>query len=412
MQEYKLQYLTYKSDNNFVNENITINGLDEPQSLDEFDVNIIDLSSENIWRSNNYNIDFPHCIGEFKLLKTMIENSNKTNILIILPQNCDFVFNLEVGWEYRRFCAIKHLLGNQFEDWVNKLAYFSPNRLLYENTTTKIHNCNYKAAFHFSEQYLNEDCKITTSEGSEKITTIKYRGMYFTTLELGSAKDILNLLSYIGLIQLHTKMPDWILALEMFNDVEEKQKIAENNSIIEQAEAGIKKAEVQLESNNRYKSILYTNGNELVEVVFEILERMLEYDLSDFKDEKKEDFLIELEDVSFIGEIKGVTSNVKSEHVSQLDVHYQSYLEKLSDEGRDVNVKALLIINHQRKISLSERQEVHKNQITLAERNGSLIVETYTLLRIYEKFLREEMSTLDIRNMFLNEKGLLVLTQS
>ena len=62
---------------------------------------------------------------------------------------------------------------------------------------------------------------------------------------------------------------------------------------------------------------MYTNGEQLVEVVFDILESFFSYSLSEFKDEKKEDFLIKLDSVTFIGEIKGITSNVKSEHVSQ-----------------------------------------------------------------------------------------------
>ena len=58
----------------------------------------------------------------------------------------------------------------------------------------------------------------------------------------------------------------------------------------------VTQAEGQLEENAKYKSILYTNGNELVRVVFEILESILDYDLSSFEDILKEDFLINVSD--------------------------------------------------------------------------------------------------------------------
>jgi len=39
-----------------------------------------------------------------------------------------------------------------------------------------------------------------------------------------------------------------------------------------------------LDKNNEYKSILYTQGDELVKVVFEIIEQMFGCDLSNFEE--------------------------------------------------------------------------------------------------------------------------------
>ena len=156
-----------------------------------------------------------------------------------------------------------------------------------------------------------------------------------------------------------------------------------------------------------YKSVLITNGNELVDVVFEILEKMLNCDLSNFKDEKKEDFLIRLSDITFIGEIKGVTSNVKNEHISQVDVHYQSYVDKLQEDGITENIKQILIINPFRTKELSNRDEVHENQIKLAKRNECLVITTETLLYIFERFLKNELDTEHIIKAFTNNIGIL-----
>lgn len=131
--------------------------------------------------------------------------------------------------------------------------------------------------------------------------------------------------------------------------------------------------------------------------------------MSGFVDEKKEDFLIRLMDITFLGEIKGVTSNVKSEHVAQLDVHYNGYLDKLNENNESEKVKSILIINHQRNKELDNRESVHEIQISLAERNESLIIETITLLRLYEKFSNGDITTVEVIDIFKDKVGLLVL---
>ena len=128
-------------------------------------------------------------------------------------------------------------------------------------------------------------------------------------------------------------------------------------------------------------------------MVFDILEKLLDCDLSSFVDEKKEDFRIEKESLVFIGEIKGITSNVKNENISQLDVHYQSYLDEIEDEHKQKDVKAILIINPLRNKMLEERDPVNERQIELAKRNGSLIIETVTLLKMFELFTNGVLSS-------------------
>ena len=105
-----------------------------------------------------------------------------------------------------------------------------------------------------------------------------------------------------------------------------------------------------------------------------ILDELLDYDSSEFVDEKREDFLVKKEDITFIGEIKGVSSAIANKNVSQLDVHVQSYLDNLQEERKEEKVKGLLIINHQRNKPIEERQEVHEHQVNLAKRNVSLII--------------------------------------
>lgn len=110
---------------------------------------------------------------------------------------------------------------------------------------------------------------------------------------------------------------------------------------------------------------------------------------------------------TFIGEIKGVTSNIKSEYVSQVDVHYHGYMDELEERKQEENVRQMLIVNPFRTKPIAERDPVDQRQIDLATRNGCLIIETNTLLRIFEKFRRNEMTTEQCISVFGTTTGLL-----
>ena len=161
----------------------------------------------------------------------------------------------------------------------------------------------------------------------------------------------------------------------------------------------ISASEEKLNKNLSYKSILYTTGDELVNIVFEILGKILNYDLSNFKDKKHEDFLIKQSDITFIGEIKGVNSSIKNQNISQLEVHYQTYKDELENENKVENIKALLIMNSNKDRKPEEREKIHENQIKLAEKYGSLI--------IFEAFENKELTTEKIKDIFINKIGLL-----
>ena len=150
-------------------------------------------------------------------------------------------------------------------------------------------------------------------------------------------------------------------------------------------EEQIKLSKEVLNSNSKYKSILYTTGDELVDVFKEILSDMLGIDLSGFVDEKKEDFNFELNGKIYIGEVKGVNHNVKRENVSQLDLHVNGYLDDNTDKTQN-DIVALLIINHQKNKDPKDREPVNGQQVKLAEKYGSLIVETTMLLELYSDY--------------------------
>lgn len=401
-------------------ENVYSN-FDKPKTFDSFDVNIINLQSAEMWRNKEDNIKSINNTNDFKTLQGLIESSKKAQNIIFLPKNYTFLYDFytpiyENGKYYKNHAlkdeiyALKCVLGDLLPQKMKSTTSYSYD-LAYEQSQTKCGNSLAQADFYFSKYPCQSE--ITLANDSQKPTTIKaLKNCFITTLDL---KDVANnfkaFLCELGILGKKEVIPQWLIDFECFNDKEQKDKINANNKEIEKLSQEITQASKELDKNLRYKSILIENGGILVDIVFEILQQLFEYDLSDFKDEKKEDFLIKLPDISFIGEIKGITSNVRSENVSQLDNHYNAYLDKLEEEGRTEKVKALLIINTQRNKPIMERDEVHENQIKLAVRNGSLIIPTFDLLKIYEQYIVGKIKTENIIEQFKQQIGLIDISK-
>ena len=399
-----IQVITENIGLNTDDTNITISKYVKPRAIDDFDINVIDLSYDKLWKEDDIILDKSVLRDNLVQLADMIEKSQKAKCLYIFPQDIDYSFN-HVAMQNRN-----GKLKNLFSSGNFKMAELFPYRevpqIVFEPTTTIIQGKKYDADFHFEFPY--EKC-LSQSEKSCKITTIRFiKEIYATTLNVTQKMDDIIVLVNCFFAEKKEQLPEWLVDYDFGNDKEQKEIINDCKEKINQLQNKIDNAKEQLEENNRYKSILVSNGDELVNIVFEILEKLFNCDLSGFVDEKKEDFLIKKGDTIFIGEIKGVTSNIKSENVSQLDVHYQSYIEENMEISED-DVHSILIMNPFRNKHLDEREPVTDKQIKLAERNKSLIIETKTLLKIFELFQKEKITTEECIDVFSKKTGLLAI---
>lgn len=399
-----IQILTYKGNETALEGNgIKVNKIHDAESLDSFEINIISLQDSEMWVSGKREIGTINSINDLKSLSLMVENSDKTNIVILLPQNLRYTYNRQKG-STTYYCELKNMIDKYkaILSVIFPLAEYV--KIVYENTMTRVGKYEVPAAFYFNE---SEVPVLTRSEKSKKGTSIMVDNLVASTLNFSTSEEIIAFLRQIGLLREKTKAPEWMEDIRMFDDDNQIRVIKENNAIIESANNNISKAMEIIDKNKRYKSILYTSGEELVDVVFEILEEMLGCDLSEFTDKKKEDFKFLLDGKVFIGEIKGVTPNVKKANVSQLDVHVQEYMDD-NDELSE-NIVALLIMNHQRMKAVSEREPVHEEVIRLAERNGSLIVDTVALLKLFENYVLGRKSREECIGVLTGNTGLLVV---
>lgn len=376
-----IQMLTCnKRNENFEGRDMVINTFHDAQSLDEFEINIVNLNSEVIWRNVNNNKETINDRKDFISLSSMIRNSSTTKIIIVFPQNLNFNYYY-YGERYNKACELKDMLEFMINNILPSLYYsLGSLSLYYENTKTKIGPKEIDASFY----YHNYNTTLLTSVKSNKATAIEWHGIILTTLNLKNYDDTMAFLSAINLLEKKEAIPEWVKEIKMFDDIAQSSIIEANRLAIREAKGNIVKAQEVLDKNNEYKSILYTHGDELVKVVFEIIEQMFGCDLSNFEDKYNEDFLFQAGGFTFIGEIKGVTPNVKNDNISQIDRHCQNYVEEHEEE--DGKIKGLLIINHQRNKPLQEREPVHERQVSLAERYGVLIIETPVLLKLFEKY--------------------------
>lgn len=250
---------------------------------------------------------------------------------------------------------------------------------------------------------------ITKSDTGNKDTTLEITANLFCTLlDLDTFENNTLLKDFIKTYifkEEKENIPEWVINYNFFNDSKLKEVKILIETEISKKNLELKENTEELEKNNYYKSILFSTGDSLVKVIIKILEEIFETDLSNFIDTHQEDMLIELDDVAFIIEIKGVSGSVKNQHVSQVDLHLQKY----KDNNPEKKAKSLLIINPERSKKIEERNEIHQNAVDLAIRNETLIITTEIFLKLYEQFRLKIINKNDIKKILEENKGILTL---
>lgn len=402
-----IQMITYSGrEKVYEGEDVVVNKLHSPKSLDEFEVNFINLGDKNIWCSDQHHNKTINSIKDFESICTMLECSKRSTNIIMLPLNLIFSYKYnQYQKRYEDTYELKNMLKEFRADILFKLSRDFRQGLNYEITETKIGNGSIRADFYF-DTTVNI---LTASSLSEKATTIRSGNSILTTLNICTYAEVIAFLKQIGLLKEKETAPKWMEGICMFDDAKQIEIIRENQQKIQTAETNINEAKKVIAKNNEFKSILYTNGDELVKTVFEILETMLGVSLEGFEDKKKEDFKFDVDGFTYLGEIKGIGSNVKSQNITQLELHHQSYMDDHL-EAKEDQMRMILIINHQRNAALPDRDPIDHKQIDLANKYGSLIVETYTLLKMFEKYLNGALTREQCLELLSSNTGLLQLS--
>lgn len=169
--------------------------LSSPRSLDEFDVNIIDLSCQNMWRNDDNSFSYVNESNDLLSIKQMVGNSEKTNIVYVLPKNYVFYYYIYSGKAHKSVMIKDHLDSirkNILEAAIT--PHLIANSLYYEKTRTVIAGVEYEA-----DLYLKNYAEIlTTSTLSNKVTTVSlHQRVLVTALDITKTyKKLINFVNF------------------------------------------------------------------------------------------------------------------------------------------------------------------------------------------------------------------------
>lgn len=386
--------------------NCVVSSFASPKSFAQFDVNIIDLSFKALWTYNGYAPNNINKINDLKHYKKIIETAGDSKIIVLFPQNIEFQYSHDYRG-YHDVESLKNLLV-LVEEIVQENINECDFKLNFEETVTVVGKNKIEASFYFDETNCKIVTSVTRSDKSDKVTSIKVEdNLYYTTLNLiDSPEELICFLSKNKLMKLDdTEIPDWFEKINFFDDVEIKENIQKIEMQIEELEKSKAKELERIKANNEIKSILYETDKGLQNKVIKILKEMLECEDDDFVDEIEEDFRVKKKDVTFIVETKGLSKNVKGTDVSKAFDHVLMYEEKLQEEEKQENVKGIFIVAIQREKNPIEREELADRQVVIAKRNNVLIIRVEELLKLFEVYRKQEITTGEIIEQFKSQNG-------
>lgn len=394
----------------FNKDNVEILNFDEYKSFDLYDINVINLASNDLWHSNSPSGDVLNDKTDLVTLKKAIETSKK-KVLICFPQNHHFKYNLSIYSE--KFLNNKQLksMKTEVKKFISEYIYEPIPNFEYEKGKTQIEKEEFDSDFYF----INDE-GIIMCEGSKKINTLRLEDkLYITSLNIFNSpvdpqieKRLNAILKKIGFLDSQEKAPKWIDDIVFYDDETYIKKIEECDEEIKKIEKIKEESKEKLSENSKYKSILYSTGKKLSNQINDLLKEIFEVE-EEFNDVYEEDFKFKYNDVTFIIETKGLNNEVSGQNISDAFNHLVIYEDELEKQGIIEEAKCLFFVANERHKIPNERAKINERQITIASRNKTLIIETYTFYQIYENFKKGELTKEEIFEMFNNKTGLLKL---
>lgn len=221
-------------------------------------------------------------------------------------------------------------------------------------------------------------------------------------------KQLSTLLLNLLQIPKSVAVPKWVEEIKILDDINLEKEIA----CIEEKIEDLKKQKAEkidnLMQNSEYKKVLYTTGDELVQVVKKMLSEMLNVEVNIINDidEKKEDLSFILDNKNILVEVKGVNTSIKRQYVSQAQNHIEddAIIKEIDDDDINKYYKALLIVNPYIKDPVKERVKKDFYGISVKqeiEHKKVCTLDTITFLSLYQKY-RDNKESIDLKDIILN----------
>nr|QNO55456.1 hypothetical protein DEIOECNE_00006 [Methanosarcinales archaeon ANME-1 ERB7] len=211
---------------------------------------------------------------------------------------------------------------------------------------------------------------------------------------------IKTLLSNYG-IHIKSKAPTWTNDFNVPGEEAIGREIKQLEEEKIKTEEIIRSKEAEKEEITRYKELLFEDGDELRDTVWDTLEQI------GFKvnrhDEYKEDGSIQEGEEVAVLEIKGREKSLKTEDIRQLDDWIGDYAQR---EGKEPI--GILIGNHYRLKKLESRDEPFPPDVLRYVKANSRKLSLITTLQLFELFCKVKNRELDagtVRKEIISNKG-------
>lgn len=391
------------------NSNIKITTFSDYQSFDMYNINIINLNCDSIWKCDSSQINTLNIKDDLIPLKQSIKSCNN-KIIIVMPINHTFYYKKSYNGNYIESKKLKNLstiVTKMLRDYVCEEI---PD-YVYDKCKTTIDNFEFNSDFYFNE--INENNILLISDNGNKVNTFISDNLIITTLDIFGYKSNENpnekLNTYINNIYKSDDeelLPDWLNEIQFFDDKKYIDKIEKSKKEIEKLKEEINKNQQKLNDNNKIKGILYKTGDDLNKEIINILDDILK-EHNDFDDVYEEDYKFISNNTTFLVETKGLNNEVSGQNVTDAFSHLTIYEDNLEKQNIIEDTKCLFFVASERKKCISERKKINSRQETIAKRNNTLIIDTPTFLNIYEDFLNKKISKDEIIKMFKEQFGVI-----
>lgn len=399
---------SYIYKNKITNKNIILSNFNEYKSFDLYDINVIDLSSKNLWYSASSNGEYLNDKSDLATIKNAI-NTCSAKVLILFPQNCNFYYDYwRSNKKYDKSVQLK-TMKDKVGEFITKYIYGTLPLFYYEKGVTKVDDEIFESDFYFDEKKgiicCDKSKKVNTMALSDKII-ISSLNLFSATTNDEIEKRLFVILNKIGFLEKNEDSPKWIEDIDFYDDHIYRDEIDKYNNEIDKLQIKIDKNNEKLKRNLEYKSILYSTGNVLAEQINKMLIMIFSLE-NKFNDIYEEDFNFKMDGVTFIVETKGLNNEVAGKNVSDAYDHLVIYEDMLEKNGIKEETKCLFFVSSERLKMPNERAKIKERQITIAKRNKTLIIDTPIFYKMFEDFSQQKIKSEDISKIFREQVGII-----
>lgn len=411
----KTQLLVYRQRNCGFTEtsDLTIKEFGKASAFDAFELTVIDLQDEHLWKSDYNNDKLLKDHADISSIRQMMLLSKKSKCLALLPQNCIYSHgygrDYSVGSNrYLKNSPLKNLFRNFKESPIGDLFSLSMP-VCFGESKTILPNKELCSDFSFGKP-LPVGMKGILKSDASTITAVLISDTFAaTTLLAKNNTDLSAIVDAVFPIATQSaRTPDWLEEVEFHDETTRRARmkaIDDQIALLSEEKKGI--GEI-LSDYREIKSVLCSKDFELENKARHLLAEIAEVDEC-FEDNKEEDFNFSYNDTLFLIEIKGSNGGLKRQHISKTYDHVQIKADAMEDEGDSGKLKGVLIFASQIELKPEERDPFPETQITIARKNDIAVLSTETLLRCYEAYVEGRLTSDAFKETLRQASGLVSL---